>query len=79
MRTKRKPAFPGGVHPTDGFDKALSMDAVTKSYWPDTVTILSEQSLAGSANFWSSREIPLQKDSLSENQKHLWLPPFMPA
>ena len=51
MRTKRKPAFPGGVHPTDGFDKALSMDAVTKPYWPDTVTILSEQSFG--------REVPI--------------------
>ena len=74
MRTKRKPAFPGGVHPTDGFDKALSMDAVTKSYWPDTVTILSEQSLGGKCQF-----LVKPGDSVSENQKHLWLPPFMPA
>ena len=27
------------------------MDAVTKSYWPDTVTILSEQSLGGKCQF----------------------------
>lgn len=63
MRTKRKPAFPGGVHPTDGFDKALSMDTVTKPYLPDTVTILSEQSFGGKCQF-----LVKPGDSVSEGQ-----------
>ena len=51
MKLKRKPAFPGGVHPTDGSDKALSMNAAAKPYWPDTVTILSEQTFGGKCRF----------------------------
>lgn len=47
MQKKRKSVFPGGVHPTDGSDKALSKDAAIKQYLPDTVTILSEQSFGG--------------------------------
>lgn len=47
MQKRGKPAFPGGVHPTDGADKALSMDAAVRQFWPDTVTILSEQSFGG--------------------------------
>ena len=47
MQKKRKSVFPGGVHPTDGSDKALSMDAAVQQYWPKTVTILSEQSFGG--------------------------------
>ena len=51
MQKNKKPAFPGGVHPTNGYDKALSMDAATRSYWPETVTILSEQSFGGKCDF----------------------------
>lgn len=51
MKLKRKPAFPAGVHPTDGSDKALSMNAAAKPYWPDTVTILSEQTFGGKCRF----------------------------
>ncbi|WP_283683312.1 electron transport complex subunit RsxC [Parablautia sp. Marseille-Q6255] len=47
MQKKAKPVFPGGVHPTDGYDKALSMDAAVQQYWPELVTILSEQSFGG--------------------------------
>ena len=47
MQKKRKSVFPGGVHPTDGSDKALSMDAAVQQFWPKTVTILSEQSFGG--------------------------------
>ena len=47
MQKKRKSVFPGGVHPTDGSDKALSKDAAIKQYLPDRVTILSEQSFGG--------------------------------
>ena len=47
MQKKRKSVFPGGVHPTDGSDKALSMDAAVQQYEPSTVTILSEQSFGG--------------------------------
>lgn len=51
MQKNKKPAFPGGIHPTNGYDKALSMDAATRSYWPETVTILSEQSFGGKCEF----------------------------
>ncbi|MDO4262155.1 MAG: electron transport complex subunit RsxC [Eubacteriales bacterium] len=47
MRKRGKPAFPGGVHPTDGSDKALSMEAAVQIYEPEIVTILSEQSFGG--------------------------------
>lgn len=47
MQKRGKSVFPGGVHPTDGSDKALSMDAAIKQYRPDTVTVLSEQSFGG--------------------------------
>ena len=47
MQKKGKSVFPGGVHPTDGSDKALSMDAAVQRYEPSTVTILSEQSFGG--------------------------------
>lgn len=47
MLKKGKPVFPGGVHPTDGSDKELTMNAAVKPYFPDVVTILSEQSFGG--------------------------------
>lgn len=47
MQKKGKSVFPGGVHPTDGSDKALSMDAAVQQYEPSIVTILSEQSFGG--------------------------------
>lgn len=47
MRKRAKPVFPGGIHPTDGYDKALAMDAAVQQYWPEAVTILSEQSFGG--------------------------------
>lgn len=47
MQIKQKPVFPGGIHPTDGSDKELSMEAAVQPYWPETVTILSEQSFGG--------------------------------
>lgn len=40
-------AFQGGIHPTDGYDKSLSMEQAVKPYHPKTVTILSEQSSGG--------------------------------
>ena len=47
MQIKQRPVFPGGIHPTDGSDKELSMEAAVQPYWPETVTILSEQSFGG--------------------------------
>ena len=47
MRKKEKNGFPGGVHPTDGYDKSLTMDIPVKEFWPDQVTVLSEQSFGG--------------------------------
>lgn len=51
MLKKIKHAFPGGVHPTDGYDKALTMNLPVRVYWPETVTILSEQSFGGKCSF----------------------------
>ena len=51
MLKKTKHAFPGGVHPTDGYDKALTMNLPVRVYWPETVTILSEQSFGGKCSF----------------------------
>lgn len=47
MRKAEKSGFPGGVHPTDGYDKNLTMDLPVRVYEPDTVTILAEQSFGG--------------------------------
>ena len=47
MQKEKKKGFPGGVHPTDGSDKQLTMELPVRAYWPDTVTILAEQSFGG--------------------------------
>lgn len=47
MRKREKRGFPGGVHPTDGYDKSMTMNRQVQIYWPETVTILSEQSFGG--------------------------------
>lgn len=47
MRKAEKNGFPGGVHPTDGYDKAMTMDKPVRVYEPETVTILAEQSFGG--------------------------------
>ena len=47
MWKKKQNKFPGGIHPTDGYDKAMTMDLPVHEYWPETVTILSEQSFGG--------------------------------
>ena len=51
MSKSGKQAFPGGVHPTDGFDKAQTMEKPVQIYRPDTVTILSEQTIGGTCEF----------------------------
>lgn len=51
MQKLQKSVFPGGVHPTDGFDKALSTNCAVTPYYPETVTILSEQSFGGKCSF----------------------------
>lgn len=63
MQKKGKSVFPGGVHPTDGSDKALSMDAAVQQYEPSTVTILSEQSFGGKC-----RLLVQPGDTLEEGQ-----------
>ena len=45
MRENEVRGFPGGIHPTDGYDKTLTMRQPVREYWPDTVTILGEQSM----------------------------------
>ena len=47
MWKKKKSKFPGGIHPTDGYDKTLTMNLPVQEYWPESVTILSEQSFGG--------------------------------
>lgn len=51
MKKSGKNRFPGGVHPTDGFDKALTMDVPIQEYSPAKVTILAEQSPGGKCQF----------------------------
>lgn len=51
MQKWKKSVFPGGVHPADGSDKALSMEKAVRQYWPDTVAILGEQSFGGTCRF----------------------------
>lgn len=50
MGIRERNGFPGGVHPTDGGDKALTMDLPVRSYFPETVTILTEQSFGGTCS-----------------------------
>ncbi len=51
MGKREKNGFPGGVHPVNGADKALTMDLPVRTYSPETVTILSEQSFGGKCAF----------------------------
>lgn len=44
MGTEKKSRFPGGIHPADGKDKDLTREKPIYEYWPETVTILTEQS-----------------------------------
>lgn len=64
MQKRKKSVFPGGVHPTDGFDKALSMDSAVQPYCPETVTILSEQSFGGKCSFLVSPGDHIKKGQL---------------
>ena len=41
MQKRGKKPFLGGIHPTDGFDKALTMEKAVQEYSPLKVTILS--------------------------------------
>ena len=40
MWKKKISKFPGGIHPTDGYDKLMTMNLPVQEYWPKTVTIL---------------------------------------
>lgn len=51
MSNSGKPMFPGGIHPTDGSDKAQTMDMPSRLFQPETVTILSEQTPGGTCEF----------------------------
>ena len=64
MQKKGKSVFPGGVHPTDGSDKALSMDAAVQQYEPSTVTILSEQSFGGKCRLLVQPGDPVEEGQL---------------
>ena len=33
MWKKKQNKFPGGIHPTDGYDKAMTMDLPVHEYW----------------------------------------------
>lgn len=79
MHLDETKGFPGGIHPTDGYDKSLTMDIPVREYWPETVTILAEQSFAGFAALRSGPGIMSGKVSGSESRKLLWQRLFMPA
>lgn len=51
MRKREKKGFPGGVHPTDGYDKSMTMERSIQVYRPESVTILAEQSFGGTCSF----------------------------
>ncbi len=55
---KRKNLYsPGGVHPTDGFDKSSFHGFRCIALLSETVTILSEQSFGGKCSFLVGPEI----------------------
>lgn len=55
MRKAKKSGFPGGVHPTDGYDKALTAGLPIRVYEPETVAILTEQSFGGKCSLLVKR------------------------
>lgn len=74
-----KPVFPGGIHPTDGFDKKLSMDAPVKLYQPEVVTILSEQSFGGKCGLLISPGDHVTEGQLIGQPEAFMAAPFMPV
>lgn len=47
MLGRKKDKFPGGVHPTDGQDKALTAEKPIRTYRPEQVRIYMEQNFGG--------------------------------
>lgn len=47
MKETKRTTFPGGIHPTDGYDKLLSKENAIIAYVPETVEISMEQSFGG--------------------------------
>ena len=47
MEMAKRATFPGGVHPADGSDKALTADRPIQLYTPQQVTISMEQTIGG--------------------------------
>ncbi len=35
MWKKKQNKFPGGIHPTDGYDKVMTMELPVHEYWPE--------------------------------------------
>lgn len=63
MAGKGKSGFFGGIHPTDGFDKALTDQKPVRNYEPKTVTIYLNQSLTGGC-----RPLVSQGDRVTQGQ-----------
>ena len=79
MHLDETKGFPGGIHPTDGYDKSLTMDVPVREYWPETVTILAEQSFRGPCSLKVRPGDHVRKASGSENRKLLWRRLFTPV
>ena len=79
MRKREKKGFPGGVHPTDGYDKSMTMNRQVQIYWPKTVTILSEQSFGGKCGLLVKPGDKVKGGDKSEIPKLSWQHRFMPV
>ena len=79
MRKKEKNGFPGGIHPTDGYDKALTMDIPVREFWPDQVTVLTEQSFGGKCGLQVKPNDQVKAGELIGYRKLLWQPLCMPV
>ena len=64
MGKRETMGFPGGIHPADGADKALTMEKPVRTYLPRTVTILSEQSPGGTCAFTVKPKDRVEEGSL---------------
>ena len=79
MQKEKKKGFPGGVHPTDGSDKQLTMELPVRAYWPDTVTILAEQSFGGKCGLTVKPGDRVQEGEDVYKRQHVLISPMVPV
>lgn len=59
-----KSEFPGGLHPTDGYDKLVTRNLPIRRYQPETVTILAQQSYGGKCRIFVNPLTQIREGSL---------------